>query len=284
VIQDIATLLKAASARFEAVSDSPRLDAEVLLCHALDKPRSFLHAWPEKVPEPEQAERFEALVTARAEGRPVAHLTGRREFWSLELAVTPATLIPRPDTETLVAAALELLPAEGGRLADLGTGSGAIALAIARERPACRVVATDRSPAALAVARDNAARLGLANVEFRQGDWCAPLNDERFALVVSNPPYIPAGDPHLARGDLRFEPPAALASGADGLDDIRRIAACAPRHLEPGGWLLLEHGYDQAAAVTALLGAQGFAELRSWPDLAGHLRVSGGRLVQKTTI
>src|SRR5690606_4258090 len=215
----------------------------------------------------------------RAAGEPVAYLTGRRGFWTLDLAVTPDTLIPRPETELLVEQALQRLGSEAeARVADLGTGSGAIALAIAAERPLARVAAVDRSAGALAVARANALAHGLeGRVEFLAGDWFAPLQGRRFDLVVSNPPYIAEGDPHLARGDLRYEPAPALASGPDGLDAIRTIVAAAPRHLLPGGWLLLEHGFDQGAAVRGLLEARGFAEVATVPDLEGRDRVSLGR-------
>ncbi|GAP66110.1 (protein release factor)-glutamineN5-methyltransferase [Mizugakiibacter sediminis] len=223
---------------------------------------------------------FAALLARRLAGEPVAYLVGRRGFWSLELEVTPATLIPRAETERLVELALARLPADAAaRVADLGTGSGAIALAIARERPRARVVATDASAEALAVARRNAARLGLGNVVFAQGDWCAALGEARdFDLIVSNPPYIAAGDPHLGEGDLRFEPAAALASGADGLDAIRRIVRDARAHLRPGGGLLFEHGYRQGAAVRALLAAAGYREVFSARDLEGRERVSGGSI------
>jgi len=208
----------------------------------------------------------------------VAYLTGSRAFWSLELKVTPATLIPRPDTETLVEWALERLPpAAALSIADLGTGSGAIALALARERPQCRITATDASAAALAVAQDNAASNQIANVAFRAGRWFAPLAGERYHLIVSNPPYIPAADPHLGRGDLRFEPRSALAAGPDGLDDIRLLVAGAPHHLTANGWLLLEHGYDQAAAVRTLLLQHGYHEVQTRHDATGHERISGGR-------
>jgi release factor glutamine methyltransferase len=261
-----------------AHSDTPDLDAELLLCHVLEKNRAWLRAWPERTLTVDEQAAFETLITRRAAGEPVAYLTGRRGFWSLELKVTPATLIPRPDTETLVEWALELIPAGAAwRIADLGTGSGAIALSLAHERPHCRLVATDASIDALAVAQDNAATSQIGNVEFRAGLWFAPLAGTRYHLIVSNPPYIAAGDPHLSRGDLRFEPATALAAGADGLDDIRLLVAGAPQHLEAGGWLLLEHGWDQGAAVRALLQQQGFREVSTRRDAAGHERISGGQ-------
>ncbi|MBD8878911.1 peptide chain release factor N(5)-glutamine methyltransferase [Rhodanobacter sp. 7MK24] len=258
-----------------------RADAEALLLHALGRPRSWLFAHADDVPDRDVQTAFDTLVARRAAGEPVAYLTGRRGFWTLELEVTPATLIPRPETELLVELALERLPRDAAaRVADLGTGSGAIALAIASERPQVQVVATDASAAALVVARHNAQRLGIANVRFAQGDWLAPLAGERFELIVSNPPYIEAADRHLAEGDLRYEPAAALASGADGLDDIRRIVAGAPAHLEAGGWLLFEHGWDQGDAASALLRAAGYAQVFTAQDLEARDRVSGGRKVR----
>jgi len=254
-----------------------RIDAELLLAHALGRPRGWLFAHADDaVPAHVQAA-FAALVERRAAGEPVAYLVGSRGFWSLELEVTPATLIPRAETERLVELALERLPADRPcRVADLGTGSGAVALALARERPRAQVLATDASAAALAVARRNAQRLGLSNVAFAQGDWLEPLEGAAFELIVSNPPYIEAGDPHLAQGDLRFEPASALVSGADGLDDVRRIVAGARAHLVPGGWLLFEHGWKQGGAARALLHAAGYADVFTGRDLEGRERVSGG--------
>lgn len=269
--------LAAAQTRL-AECDTPRLDAELLLCHLLEKNRAWLRAWPERVLTADEQAAFDELIARRAAGEPVAYLTGRRAFWSLELKVTPATLIPRPDTETLVEWALELMPPDAAlSIADLGTGSGAIALALGRERPRCRVVATDASADALAVARENTALNQVGNVEFLPGSWFAPLAGMRFALIASNPPYIAVGDPHLGRGDLRFEPHTALAAGCDGLDDIRLLAAGAGAHLAPGGWLLLEHGYDQGAAVRDLLSRHGYREVQTRRDGGGHERVSGGR-------
>ena len=270
---DVRTLLAAATARL-----GERADAEALLLHVLGQPRSWLFAHADDALDMDVQTAFEALVVRRAAGEPVAYLTGRRGFWTLELEVTPATLIPRPETELLVELALERLPRDMGcRVADLGTGSGAIALAIASERPRAQVVATDASADALAVARRNAQRLGIGNVRFVQGDWLAPLAGERFALIVSNPPYIEAADPHLAQGDLRYEPAAALASGADGLDDIRRIVIGAPAHLDAGGWLLFEHGWNQGDAARALLREAGYVQVFTAQDLEARDRVSGGR-------
>ena len=260
----------------------PRVDAEdaaLLLCHVLGRSRGWLFAHADDPVADADEEAFASLLARRARGEPVAYLCGRRGFWTLELAVTPDTLIPRPETELLVELALQRLPAGGAAdIADLGTGSGAIALALASERPQARVTATDASAAALDVARDNAARLGLGNVEFRQGDWFDAVAGRRFDLVASNPPYIADDDPHLHRGDLRHEPPAALSSGPDGLDAIRAITAAAPAHLVPGGWLLLEHGWDQGAAVRALLLAAGLSEVATHADLERRDRISLGRL------
>lgn len=270
-------LLADASARLGG--EDARNEVERLLAHVLERPRAWLYAWPEHQPTPAQRAGFERLLAARVGGAPVAYLLGRRAFWTFDLEVTPAVLIPRPETELLVELALARLPPDQpSAVADLGTGSGAIALAIARERPQARVLATDIGVESLAVACANAQRLGLGNVVFAQGDWCAALGDERFDLIASNPPYIEAGDPHLAQGDLRHEPLRALASGADGLDAIREIVAASPRHLVPGGWLLLEHGHDQAARVRELLATHGFAEVASAIDLAGHERVGYGRI------
>jgi len=274
----LSELLTDAARCLAAISDTPRLDAEVLLAAALERPRSYLHAWPERTPEPEQSARFMAWLDRRCAGEPLAYILGRREFWSLELEVTPETLIPRPETELLVELALARLPVDRPiTIADLGTGSGAIALALAVERPLARIVAIDRSPAALIVARRNARRLETRHVEFREGDWCAPLRDERFDLIAANPPYVAAADPRWRQGELRFEPPAALVSGADGLDALRVIIGQSPGYLKPGGWLLLEHGYDQGEAVPALLREHGFEAVSDHRDAAGISRTSRGR-------
>jgi len=254
-------------------------DAELLLAHALGRSRSWLLAHAEEgIPDGDVA-RFHALVERRAAGEPVAYLVGSRGFWSLDLAVSTATLIPRAETELLVELALERIPVEASmRIADLGTGSGAIALAIAKERPRARVVATDASAGALEIARDNARRNGTGNVEFRHGDWLAPLDGETFDLIASNPPYIAFGDPHLDQGDLRFEPASALSSGIDGLDAIRAIVRDAASHLRRGGWLLLEHGWGQGEAVRMLLRDVGFAGIATERDLENRERVSLGRI------
>jgi release factor glutamine methyltransferase len=252
-----------------------RLEAELLLLHVLGKPRSWLIAHADDELDDTQVNAYDALVQRRRDGEPVAYITGHRGFWTLNLEVTPATLIPRPETELLVELALARMTATA-RVADLGTGSGAIALAIARECPTASVVATDASVDALAVAMRNAARHGIGNVRFAHGSWLAALPDERFELIVSNPPYIEADDPHLAQGDLRFEPVSALAAGADGLDDIRQIVAQARDHLEPGGSLLMEHGWNQGAAVREVLSAAGYRDVFTEQDLEQRDRVSGG--------
>jgi release factor glutamine methyltransferase len=254
-----------------------RTDAEVLLAYALSKPRSWLIAHADDALSAEHASAYHLLVEQREQGEPIAYITGRRGFWSLDLEVTPATLIPRPETELLVELALERLPVDAEvRVADLGTGSGAVALAIARERPRANVVATDASADALAVARRNAERHGINNVSFARGDWFAPLRGHRFDVVVSNPPYIERDDAHLNQGDLRFEPLSALASGVDGLDDIRRIIMDAQAHLVEDGWLLFEHGWNQGEAVRALLRNASFAKVSTMRDLEGRDRVSVG--------
>jgi release factor glutamine methyltransferase len=258
--------------------EDARFEAELLLAHALGRTRAWLFAWPEFEPDAALRAAYGRLIQARRVGEPVAYLTGRREFWSLDLAMSPAVLIPRAETERLVELALEKIePARAVVLADLGTGSGAIALALARERPSARMLATDASADALAVAQANARRLGIGNVRFAQGDWCEALGDERFDVIVSNPPYIEAADPHLGRGDLRFEPAAALASGADGLDAIRAIATGARGRLRDGGWLLLEHGYDQGPRVRDLLSGLGYVAVSTARDVEGRERVTLGR-------
>lgn len=273
----IAELLQQAATRLADVSDSPRLDAELLLCRVLECERSYLYTWPEREPDESQQKAFESLLARREQGEPVAHILGRREFWSLDLAVSSDTLIPRPETELLVEAALARIPPDAAwQIADLGTGSGAIALAIASERPACNVVALERSSAALAVARGNAERLGLDNVEFLTGDWFEPLAGRQFQMIVSNPPYIPADDPHLQQGDVRFEPASALVSGDDGLNDIRYLITNAKNFLLSPGWLLLEHGHDQGRAVITLLHRAGYQDIENLRDLLGNDRVAIG--------
>lgn len=255
-----------------------RLEARVLAAFAWNVAPAWLLAHDTDVPPAEQAAAFDALLTRRLAGEPVAYLTGVREFFGRPFVVTPDVLIPRPDTELLVDLALARIPPdEPIDVLDLGTGSGCIAITIALERPHAHVTAVDRSPAALAVAQRNAELLD-ARVEFLTGDWFEGLAGRRFDLIVGNPPYVAANDPHLAQGDVRFEPATALAAGVDGLDDLRRLVAAAPVHLAPGGALLLEHGYDQAEAVRRLLDAHGYSEVQRWCDLAGIPRVSGGKV------
>ncbi len=273
---NIGQLLQLAMHKLAAES-AARREAEILLGHALEVKRPFLYANPGMdVPRQRQA-RFQRLLRRRNQGTPIAYLTGTRSFWSLDLRVTPAVLIPRPETELLVEKALQLIPAGARqRLADLGTGSGAIALALARERPQCEIHATDCSLDALHVASDNARRHQLQQVQFHHGSWTTPLSG-RFDLIVSNPPYIAQADPHLQQGDCRFEPRLALTPGADGLSALRQIAAEAHELLRAGGWLLLEHGYEQAAAVRSMLGAAGYSDISTHRDLAGIERVCIGR-------
>jgi release factor glutamine methyltransferase len=252
------------------------LENRILLCHALGLARVALITQSERALNQEEATRLDALVQRRLQGEPIAYIVGEREFFGLPFKVAPGVLIPRPDTELIVELAIERLP-QGGRLLDMGTGSGAIAVACAHSRRDAGVTALDLSDEALAIARANAAANGAA-VRFLRSDWFSAVGDERFELIASNPPYIAAGDEHLSQGDLRFEPSGALTDHADGLSALRIIIDGAPAHLEPGGWLLLEHGYDQAAAVRELLSARGFTEVQSWRDLPGIERVSGGRL------
>ena len=257
-----------------AQASCARLDAEALLAHVLCLPRSALIAHSEQTVAPEVLRRYRALLARRMNGEPLAYLVGEREFWSLPLAVTPMVLIPRPETELLVERALALLPdvAGGTRVADLGTGSGAIALALARARPRWQLLASDVSASALQVARANARSLGLDQIEFVAGDWFAPLAKRRFHAIVSNPPYVADGDPALHA--LRYEPALALSPGASGLEALQHLIAGAAPHLEPGAWLLLEHGAQQGRDVAATLVAAGYARVRCHRDLAGHERVT----------
>ena len=306
-------LLRDAAQRLAAATPTARLDAELLLSHVIDRPRTWLYTWGDRPIDDDDRARFETLLARRAAGEPVAYLTGRREFWGLALETSPHTLIPRPDTERLVEAALALAAEPAGRLLDMGTGSGAVALAFAYERPDWTVTGCDRIPEAVALAQRNALRLGIKNAHFMASDWLSDnwfsdnwfsddwfsddglsddwsLSDQcsedqsaapapqRFDLMVSNPPYIAAADPHLDEGDVRFEPRSALVAGGDGLSDLRRLVMTAHRHLVPGGWLLLEHGWNQANAVCTMLKASGYGEVHCQRDLSGQPRVSLGRL------
>ena len=268
----IRTVLAAATERL-----GDRVDAEVLLLHVLDRSRSWLIAHSDDALTTEQAAAYADFVARRERGEPVAYIVGSRGFWSLDLDVTPATLIPRPDTERLVELALERISTERAtKVLDLGTGTGAIALAIASERKNAQIVATDANTDALMVAQRNALRHSFAHVQFVHGDWFAPVVGKRFDVIVSNPPYIESDDPHLGQGDLRFEPAPALASGHDGLDDIRRIIASAGEHLVADGWLLLEHGWNQGGRVRDLLLAAGFRDVFTAQDIERRDRVSAG--------
>ncbi|WP_211829320.1 peptide chain release factor N(5)-glutamine methyltransferase [Kistimonas asteriae] len=260
-----------------SLSSTPALDVELLLCHVLDKPRSWLFTWPEHELTTDQLAAVNQLIDRRLIGHPVAHLIGTRDFWNLTLNVSPDTLIPRPDTELLVEQALACLDPSPYKVADLGTGTGAIALALAVERPNWEVAGTDRVEAAVELARQNADMNALLHVQFYTGSWCDALPDKDYDLIVSNPPYIRTDDPHLHQGDVRFEPSSALASGIDGLDDIRIIAKQALQHLKPRGWLLLEHGYDQGDDVRNILTQQNYTDIETLRDLAGHERITRGR-------
>lgn len=262
-----------AAARLESVSESPRLDAELLLARALDVTRSYLFSHPEDQLDPAAGERFWSTVEQRADGVPLAYITGEKEFWSMTLAVNRDTLVPRPETETLVDEALGRIPCHAGyTVLDLGTGSGAIALALAKERPLCSIVATDCSENALRTAAENARQNNMPNIEFLHGSWFEPVAGRRFDLIVSNPPYVPDSDPDLAK--LRHEPISALASGPDGLDAIRHIAGAGKDFLNSGGVLLIEHGDTQHESVAALLDDNGWQNIGSVSDLAGKPRVT----------
>ena len=257
-----------------------RIEVHLLLQHALLVNRAWLISHAEDSTTQAQQHTFEVLLQRRLNSEPIAHILGTREFFGMPLKVTPDTLIPRPDTETLVEAALEKIPHSTASISilDLGTGTGAIALAIAKNRPLTHVTAVDFSERALAIAKENAELLAIHNVTFLHSHWFSALSNKRFDVIVSNPPYIAENDPHLSQGDVRFEPKSALTSGVDGLDDIRHIIEQAPQHLNPNGWLLLEHGYDQAQAVADLLAQAHFIEIGHALDLAGIQRVTFGRV------
>jgi release factor glutamine methyltransferase len=262
-------------------SSSARFDVEILMAHVLNSTRSFLYANPELELPGKRSDSFRKLIKQRAQGEPIAYLTGHSEFWSLPLKVSPAVLIPRPETELLVETALQKIPLKADwRIADLGTGSGAIALALASERKKCEILATDISGAAIRLARENARQLSLKQVRFYQGSWTEPLKG-KFHLIVSNPPYIDANDAHLGQGDLRYEPRQALTPGPDGLSAIREISRLAQPLLLDGGWLMFEHGWEQGSATRAILKDVGFANIETLQDLAGHDRVTVGELASE---
>ncbi|MDE1337891.1 peptide chain release factor N(5)-glutamine methyltransferase [Vibrio aestuarianus] len=271
--------LKAATTQLqESGSDSPSVDAAVLMCHVLDKPRSYLLTWPEKLLTAEQQQHFEQLLSRRFAGEPIAYIVGEREFWSLPLKVAPSTLIPRPDTERLVEVALAKSNQIYGDILDLGTGTGAIALALASELPGRRVVGVDLRPEAQALATENAQRLAITNVTFLQGSWFEPIEPgTKFALIVSNPPYIEENDPHLTQGDVRFEPLSALVAKDNGLADIKYITEYARGYLQPQAWLVFEHGYDQGQAVREILVSLGYYNVVTEKDYAGNDRVTLGQ-------
>jgi release factor glutamine methyltransferase len=273
---DYQTWLKTATSRLTH-SDSAKRDAEILLGFVTGRARTYLLAFGETLLTAEQAEQLMVLLARRERGEPVAYLVGEREFWSLPLSVSPATLIPRPDTECLVELALERLPATPCAILDLGTGTGAIALAIASERPDCQLTGIDLQPEAVALAQHNAQKLAINNARFLQGSWFTPVVGQKFALIASNPPYIDEADPHLGQGDVRFEPGSALVAADQGLADLATIVQQAAGYLEPQGWLLLEHGWQQGENVRTLLNAAGFIAVATHRDYGGNDRVTLGQ-------
>lgn len=273
---DYQTWLNTATLRLTH-SDSAKRDAEILLGFVTGRARTYLLAFGETPLTAEQAEKLRGLLARRERGEPVAYLVGEREFWSLPLSVSPATLIPRPDTECLVELALERLPATPCAILDLGTGTGAIALALASERPDCQLTGIDLQPEAVALAQHNAQKLAINNARFLQGSWFTPVAGQKFALIASNPPYIDEADPHLAQGDVRFEPGSALVAAEQGLADLAAIVQQAADYLEPQGWLLLEHGWQQGENVRTLLNAEGFIAVVTHRDYGGNDRVTLGQ-------
>jgi len=275
---DIKTALDTAKQYLTPITPTPLLDAEVLLASLLKVSRTFLYTHPEKIIPETVATCFATQIAQRAQHYPVAYLTGKRDFFSLELDVSPAVLIPRAETEHLIEIALSLLQKKQAHILELGTGSGAIALALAHENPQWELVAGDKSLEALIQAKNNAHKLNITNVTWVASDWFKALSPYPFDLIVSNPPYLSETDPYLTQGDLPHEPQQALISGADGLDALRHIIQESPHHLKKQGWLLLEHGFDQEKAVTHLLRQAGFTHIQCWKDYAGHARISGGTL------
>jgi release factor glutamine methyltransferase len=277
-MHSIKSVLTEAAGTLASVSDSALLDAEVLLCQALNQPRSHLRAWPDKPLQPEHLAAFRALLEQRQQGTPIAYITGNREFWSRDFQVTPDVLIPRPDTELLIELSLKLIPAdEPARIIDLGTGSGIIAITLAAERPHAQVIAIDFSLAALLIARANADKHHINTIQFYQSDWFANVPDRKFNLIISNPPYVAEDDSHLHQGDVRFEPQIALCAAEQGLADIKIIASTARNYLEPCGHLLIEHGYNQQQQVQALFRDLHYDKVQTYTDLSGLPRVTYGQ-------
>jgi len=274
----ILQLLTTAKKELGKTSETPDADAEILLCHTLGCDRAYLYTWPEKQPEQDQIKRYEELIQRRQQGEPVAYLTGKRSFWDFTLSVSPATLIPRPETELLVEQALTLIPENSALdILDLGAGTGAIALAIAHERPACNITAVEYSKSACTIAEKNIHQFSKGNIRLLEGNWFSTLNQQPFDIIISNPPYIAERDPHLHQGDVQYEPTSALSAGEDGLDAIRHIILNAPKHLRASGWLLLEHGYDQANVVNHLFLKHGFKHISHLKDLSNNPRITLGQ-------
>jgi len=277
---NIQQALQQASNDLAASSSSPALDARVLLCHVLQCNTAHLAAWPEKVLTDEQQEKYVQLIAQRQQGLPVAHLTGQREFWSLNFTVDNSTLIPRPETETLIEFILsQFADRKHLRMLDMGTGTGAIAIAIAKEKPGWQITASDIAAAAVKLARHNSEKLKCENISFIQSDWFENISAKDFDLIVSNPPYIAADDPHLLQGDIRFEPATALVSGKSGMDAIEHICMHAKNHLAKNGWLIVEHGYNQKKEVADCFTKNGFVQITQQQDLSGHVRMSAGKYI-----
>lgn len=264
-----------------AISDTAQLDAEILLANCLSVNKSYLYTWPEKSLTDQQLQQLDVWLALRLQGQPIAYIVGHREFWSLDFKVNDACLIPRPETELLVEQCLQALPETEQFVLELGTGSGAIAIALAYERPLWQILASDRSEKALTIAKQNAQNLAVTNVKFCSSDWFQQLENQQFAAIISNPPYIEKDDPHLLQGDVRFEPPDALVAEDNGLAALQTIIETAPKYLLQKGLLALEHGYQQAAQVQQLMTKYGFLSVSSHRDLAGHERVTTGRLAKK---
>jgi len=276
--QAIQSLLTEAGNRLITISDCAWLDAEILLCHCLNKPRSFLRAWPEKILTRKQLNHYQKLVSQRQQGIPVAYLTGTKEFWSRQFKVSKDVLIPRPDTELLIELSLEMMAVQKPhKLIDLGTGSGIIAITLAAENPMAKITATDSSIKALTIARHNAATHRISSISFRQSSWFSAIDDTDFDLIISNPPYICATDPHLQQSDLQYEPQCALISPEQGLQDIGIITNQSRHHLKPKGFLLIEHGYNQQHSVQEIFRSFNFRHIKTHNDLSGNPRVTCGQ-------